>query len=65
MDTTLMLIIELLGGVTLLFAVGWLFARATGYDRYYDRMLYGDNNTYLTIENNNNNGDDIIHHLYF
>ncbi len=63
MDTTLMLVIELLGGVVLLFVAGWIFARVTGYDKYYDNMVYNNVDDFIT-ENNNDNRDDIIHHVY-
>ena len=54
-------ITELNGGIVLLFAIGWLVARLTGYDEYYDKMLYDD----ATDETcNQDNDDDLIHHLY-
>ncbi len=63
MNTTLMLIIELLGGVTSLFAAGCLFARVTGYDVYYDEMLYDQD--LQNKEENNNGDDDFIHRISF
>ena len=61
MKTIIELIVQLAGGVVLLFAIGWLVARLTGYDEYYDNMLYDDDTdeTY-----NQDNDEDMIHHLY-
>jgi hypothetical protein len=66
MSTTLIIIIEILGGMILFFAAGLLFARISGYDEYYDKMLYDDeSDAYITIQKNNeDNDDDIIHQLY-
>lgn len=57
-----MLIVEFLGGVISFFVAGWLFARITGYDVYYDKMLYGQD---LQNKESNNNDDDSVHHLSF
>jgi uncharacterized protein (DUF697 family) len=64
MKSIIELVFELAGGVILLFAVGYTFARISGYDKYYDKMLYDDDNIDLTIKKNNkDNDDDIIHHV--
>jgi len=65
MNSTLRLITELLGGVVLFFAAGWIFARATGYDEYYDKMLYDDDDTDSTNNSNKTNSEDDIHSIYF
>jgi len=65
MNSTLRLITELLGGVFLFFAAGWIFARATGSDEYYDKMLYDDDDTDSTNNSNKTNSEDDIHSIYF
>lgn len=59
-------IIELAGGLVLLFGVGWIFARLTGYDKYYDKMMkYNDETKDQTIKNynfENENDVDLMHH---
>jgi hypothetical protein len=59
-------LLELAGGVILFFAVGYTFARISGYGEYYDKMLYDEeSDTYITIQKNNkDNDDDIIHQFY-
>jgi len=42
MNTTIELVLELVGGVIFLLAAGWTLARISGYDEYYDKMLYDD-----------------------
>jgi hypothetical protein len=61
MNTTLMLIIELLGGLVLFLATGYTLSRVIGSNKYYDKMLYDDNDEDI-ITKNNNDGD-IIHHV--
>jgi len=54
-------VLELAGGVILLFAVGWTFARISGYDKYYDKMLYDDDDdTVLIIKNNDYPQSDLL-----
>ena len=62
---TLIELLELVGGVILVFAAGYTFARISGYDEYYDNMLYDDeSDAYITIQKSNeDNDDDIIHHV--
>lgn len=48
------------GYLILLFAVVWAFVRFTGYGKYYDKMLSGDNDSETTTdkdrkEKNDNN----------
>ena len=66
-------LIELIGGVALLFAIGWMFARISGYGKIYDKMMnnkapYTDQKIKGDIkenktENKTENFDDIIHHV--
>ena len=60
MNTTLMLIIELLGGLVLFFAAGYTLSRVIGSDEYYDKILYDDDEDFIT---KNNTDGDIIHHV--
>jgi hypothetical protein len=54
-------LIELSEGAILFFAVGWVYARVTGYGEYYGNMLSEDDeDTDLTIKNNNKDNDDRI-----
>ena len=60
-------LLELAGGVILVFAAGYTFARISGYGEYYDKMLDDEeSDTYITIQKNNkeNDDDDIIHQFY-
>ena len=60
------IIIQLTGGLVLLFAVGMLFAHMSGYDEYYDKMLYDEDDSDLRIkQNKNRDKDDDIHRIYF
>jgi hypothetical protein len=65
MNTTLMLIFELLGGVILLFAAGRALTHVIGYDEYYDKILYDDDDDFIARKNNNDSDEknDIIHHV--
>jgi hypothetical protein len=56
---------ELAVGVILVFAAGYTFARISGYDEYYDEILYDDDDYIdLTIKKSNtDNDDDIIYHV--
>ena len=65
MKSILDIILQLLGGLVLLFAGGLLFAHMSGYDEYYDKMLYDDDDKDLTIKNNNTDSDDDIHRIHF
>ena len=65
MKSILDIILQLLGGLVLLFAGGLLFAHMSGYDEYYDKMLYDDDDKDLTIKNNNTDNDDDIHRIHF
>ena len=58
-------LLELAGGVVLLFALGYTFARMSGYGEFYDRMLYDDDADFeITIKKDDtDNDDDIIHHV--
>jgi len=44
------LIVEMAGYLVLLFAVVWAFVRFTGYGKYYDKMLSGDNDSETTTD---------------
>jgi len=63
------LIVEMAGYLVLLFAVIWAFVRFTGYGKYYDQMLYGDNDSETTIDKDKkdkdikDNSEDKIHHV--
>ena len=65
MKSIIELIVQLFGGVVLVFLAGWVIAHITGYDEYYDKMLYDDDETDLTIKNNNTYNDDDIHRIHF
>jgi len=60
-------LIELAGGVILFFAAGLLFARISGYGKFYDKMLYDEESeAYIKIKkgkNKKDDEDDIIHHV--
>lgn len=56
MKSLVELIVELSGGIILIFVAGSVLARIIGYKEYYDNMLYDDDEiTYYK-------DDDIIHH---
>ena len=60
------LIVEMAGYLVLLFAVVWAFVRFTGYGKYYDKMLSGDNDLDTTIDKDikdKDNSEDKIHHV--
>lgn len=65
MKSVIELLVELAGGVVLLFATGWMFARISGYSEHYNEMLYDEeSDEYITIKKNNDHDeDDIIHHV--
>jgi len=42
MNSIIELVLELAGGVILLFAAGYTFAQISGYGAHYDKMLYDD-----------------------
>jgi hypothetical protein len=63
MKTIVELIVQLAGGVVLLFAAGWIFARATGYDEY-DKILYDEDTDVASNTTNQDNEDDVIHRFY-
>jgi hypothetical protein len=42
MNSVVELVLELAGGVVLLFATGYTFARISGYGEFYDKMLYDE-----------------------
>ena len=42
MNAIIELVLELAGGVILLFAAGYTFAQISGYGEHYDKMLYDD-----------------------
>ena len=65
MKSILDIILQLLGGLVLLFAGGLLFAHMSGYDEYYDKMLYDDDDKDLSIKNKNTDKDDDIHRIHF
>jgi len=67
MNATIELVLELVGGIILLLAAVWTLARISGYDDYYDNMLFDDDDdTDITIKKNNtDNNDDMIHHVSF
>lgn len=65
MKTIVELILQLAGSIVILFAVGWIFARATGYDEYYDKMLYDDDDTDSTNNSNKTSSEDDSHSIYF
>ncbi len=63
------LIVEMAGYLVLLFAVVWAFVRFTGYGKYYDKMLSGDNDSETTTNKDIKDKDkkdyseDKIHHV--
>lgn len=57
MKSVIELLVELSGGIILLFAAGSVLARIFGYDEYYDKMLYDDDNEIIYSD------DDIINHF--
>jgi len=65
MNTTLMLIIEILVGLVLFFAAGYALSRVIGSDEYYDKMLYDNDKNVITRKKSDDNDDnnDIIHHV--
>jgi hypothetical protein len=71
MKTIIELILEMAGYLILLFAVVWAFVHFTGYGKYYDKMLGGDDVSETTInedeknktEIKNNKDNDRIHHV--
>jgi len=65
MNTPFMLIIEILIGPVLLFAMGHALSRVIGSDEYYDKMLYDNDKNVITRKNSDDNDDnnDIIHHV--
>ena len=65
MNTPFMLIIEILIGTVLLFAMGHALSRVIGSDEYYDKMLYDNDKNVITRKNSDDNDDnnDIIHHV--
>ena len=50
MNATIELVLELVGGIILLLAAGYTLALLSGYDEYYDKMLYDDDDTELTLK---------------
>jgi hypothetical protein len=52
-------LIELTGGVVLLFAIGWVFAHVGGYSRCYDEMM-SDNVGQKIKESNTDDDVDMI-----
>lgn len=63
MKTIVELIVQLAAGVVLLFASGWIFARAIGYDEY-DKMLYDDETDKEIKTINQDNENDVLHLFY-
>lgn len=71
MKTIIELILEMVGYLILIFAVVWAFVRFTGYGKYYDKKLGGDDVLETTINENeknkneikNNRDNDRIHHV--
>lgn len=71
MKTIIELILEMIGYLILIFAVVWAFVRFTGYGKYYDKMLRGDDDSKTTIneneknkkDNKDNKDNDMIHHV--
>ena len=63
MITTIELVLELVGGVILLLAAGYALSLISGYDEYYDKMLYDDDeDTDLTLKKKDNkNVNDMMH----
>ena len=64
MNSILELHLEVIGGIALLFAAVWVFARISGFGEYYNKMLYDEeSDAYITIKEGEDNEDDIIHHV--
>lgn len=65
MNSIVELVLELAGGVILLFAVGYTISRVIGSDEYYDKILYDNDDDFITKKNNDVSDDnnDIIHHV--
>ena len=64
MNSTIELIVELIVGVIFLFAAGHTLSRVIGSDEYYDKILYDDDNEFITKKNNDVSDDnDIVHHV--
>jgi len=71
MKTIIELILEMIGYLILIFAVVWAFVRFTGYGKYYDKMLRGDDDSKTTIDENekkkeeskDNKNNDMMHRV--
>ena len=48
MNSTIELIVELIVGVGFLFAAGHALSRVIGSDEYYDKILYDDDDDFIT-----------------
>ena len=67
MKAIIELIIELAGGVILLFAAGYTFARICGYDEYENKLLNNNevDTDIMTKNNKDVDENDFIHHVFF
>jgi hypothetical protein len=62
MNSGVIVFIEFLGAVILLIAVGYNFARISGYGESYDKMIYDEeSDDYITIQKNKDSDNDINH----
>jgi hypothetical protein len=58
MKSLVELLVELSGGIILLFTAGSVLARIFGYDEYHDKMLYDEEDKITYYKD-----DDIINHF--
>ena len=62
MNSIILLVLELLGGIILFVALVWALSRAFKYDLFYDDKLGNkDEGADLTSRNKEKDDDDIIH----
>ena len=64
MNSTIELIVGLTVGVIFLFAAAYTLSRVIGSDEYYDKILYDDDEDFITKKNNDvSDNNDIIHQV--
>jgi len=61
MNSTIELIVELTVGLIFLFAGGYTLSRVIGSDEYYDKILFEDDDDFITKKDDVNN--DITKHV--
>ena len=65
MNSILELHLEVIGGIALLFAAVWVFARISGFGEYYNKMLYDEeSDAYITIKESDDTENDMIQQFY-